>query len=125
MSAAQYPNLRPNPGGVAIPGSGRPPGVRNRLTNQLITDLSNIWHEHGPQVLLKMALRDPVALARMAYATLKVPGGLSAEDWALLQQVLDLIRSAIPPGVNAAPAEVFGVIETALRSHYATRIPSD
>src|SRR5262245_18947921 len=47
------------------------------------------------------AMRDPVQLARMADAALprdilvsveqKIPGGLSAEDWTLLQQVLDLI----------------------------------
>ena len=50
----------------------------------------------------------------------KIPGGLSAEDWTLLQQVLDLIRGAIPPGINAPPAEVFGVIETA--AHFARAI---
>ena len=71
-------------------------------------------------------------LARMAYATLprdvlvsveqRIPGGLSAEDWVLLTQVLDLIRGAIPPGKNAPPAEVFGVIETALRTHFARQI---
>jgi hypothetical protein len=44
----------------------------------------------------------------------KIPGGLSAEDWTLLQQVSDLIRGAIPPGSNSPPAKVFGVIETAL-----------
>jgi hypothetical protein len=79
-----------------------------------------------------MAMRDPVQLARTAYATLprdilvsveqKIPGGLSAEDWTLLQQVLDLIRGAIPPGSNSPPAEVFGVIETALRAHFARQI---
>ena len=65
--------------------------------------LSDIWHDNGPDILRKMAMRDPVQLARMAYATLprdilvsveqKIPGGLSAEDWTLLQQVLDRIRA--------------------------------
>ena len=87
-------------------GPGRPPGLRNRLSGKLISDLSDIWHQHGPDVLKKMALRDPIALARMAYSTLpkdilvsveqRIPGGLAPEDWALLTQVLDLIRSAIP-----------------------------
>ena|SRR5215510_11324819 len=81
-----------------------------------------------------MASREPGTLARMAYATLpkdilvsveqKIPGGLSAEDWVLLTQVLDLVRSAIPPGSSAPPAEVFGVIETALRAHFAKEIPA-
>jgi hypothetical protein len=42
----------------------------------------------------------------------------------LLTQILDLIRSAIPPHSNTPPAEVFGVIETALRSHFAREIPA-
>jgi hypothetical protein len=114
------------------PSPGRPPGQRNRLSNKLITDLSEIWHRHGPGILQKMAMRDPTQLARLAYATLpkdilvsveqRIPGGLSAEDWGLLQQVLDLIRGAIPPGSNSPPAEVLGVIETALRAHYAKEI---
>jgi hypothetical protein len=52
-----------------------------------------------------MAMREPVQLARIAYATLPrdiIRGGLSAEDWTLLQQVLDLIRGAIPPGQQFA-----------------------
>jgi hypothetical protein len=33
-----------------------------------------------------------------------------------------LIRGAIPPGSNSPPAEVFGVIEAALRAHFARQI---
>jgi hypothetical protein len=131
MSTNAVANFANRPANVG----GRPPGVRNRLSNQLITDLSEIWHEHGPNVLKKMALRDPIALARMAYATLpkdilvsveqRVPGGLSADDWTLLQQVLDLIRGAIPPGSNAPPGEVLGVVENALRAHFARQLPEE
>jgi hypothetical protein len=32
------------------------------------------------------------------------------------------IRGAIPPGSNSPPAEVFGVIETALCAHFAREI---
>jgi hypothetical protein len=128
MSTNVVANFANRPANVG----GRPLGVRNRLSNQLITDLSEIWHAHGPDVLKKMALRDPIALARMAYATLpkdilvsveqRIPGGLAPEDWALLTQVLELIRSAIPPGGNAPPAEVLGVVETALRAHFAQQL---
>src|SRR5262249_32217893 len=114
------------------PAGGRPPGVRNRLSNKLITDLSDIWHANGPDILRKMAMRDPIQLARLAYATLpkdilvsveqRVPGGLDADDWALLMRVLDTIKGAIPPDREAPPAEIFGVIETALRSHFARAI---
>jgi len=105
------------------------------LSHKLITDLSEIWHEHGADVLRKMALRDPIALARMAYSTLPkdilvsveqktIPGGLEPDDWAMLVRVLDTIKGAVPPGSNAPPAEVFGVIETALRSHFSREVRS-
>jgi hypothetical protein len=130
MTTQAVSNLR---SGAPVPGPGRTPGVRNRLSNQLITDLSEIWHEHGPAVLKKMALRSPNELARMAYATLPkdilhsvehrvAPGGLSADEWALNMQVLDLIKANIPAGSNAPPAEVFEVLANALRAHFAKPI---
>jgi len=132
MTTSAISNLKTNINNIN--GGGRPPSSRSRLSNKLITDLSEIWHQHGPEILRKMASREPGTLARMAYATLpkdilvsveqKIPGGLSAEDWVLLTQVLDLVRSAIPPGSSAPPAEVFGVIETALRAHFAKEIPA-
>jgi hypothetical protein len=80
-----------------------------------------------------MASRDPTRLAQLAYSTLPkdvlisieqkaIPGGLEPEDWAVLMRVLDTIKSAIPPGSNSPPAEVLGVIETALRVHFARAI---
>ena len=130
MTTNAISNLKTNINNIN--GGGRPPSSRSRPSNKLITDLSEIWHANGPEILRKMAMREPGTLARMAYATLpkdilvsveqRIPGGLSPEDWALLTQVLDLIRGAIPAGSNAPPAEVFGVIETALRAHFAREI---
>src|SRR5919204_3868344 len=121
-NAVSNPNLRP----------GRPLGSRNRLSNKLMTDLSEIWFEHGPGILKKMAMREPGQLARLAYATLpkdilvsveqRIPGGLDPEDWAVMLRVLDTIKGAIPPDSDVPPAEIFGVIETALRSHFARAI---
>ena len=44
-------------------------------------------------------------------------GGLNVEDWALMVRVLDLIKANAP--ADAAPGEVIGVIEEALRVRYA------
>jgi hypothetical protein len=128
MTTTAVANFANRPAGAG----GRPPGALTRLSHKLIEDLSDIWHANGPEILKKMASREPSRLAQMAYATLpkdvlvsveqRIPGGLSAEDWVLLTQVLDLIRSVVPPGSNAPPAEVFGVIETALRAHFAKQI---
>jgi hypothetical protein len=114
-------------------GGGRPLGARTRLSHKLIEDLSEIWHAEGPNALKKIALRDPVRLAQLAYATLPkdvlisieqkaIPGGLEPEDWAVLMRVLETIKSAIPPDSNAPPAEILSVIETALRAHFARQI---
>jgi hypothetical protein len=115
------------------PGAGgRPPGARNRLSHKLIEDLHNIWETNGPQILKIMASREPARLAQIAYATLprdvlvsveqRIPGGLDAESWALVLRVLDVVKKVMPEGVTAGPDEVFEVIETALRSHFAKQI---
>jgi hypothetical protein len=104
------------------PGAGgRPLGARTRLSHRLIEDLSEIWEQHGPTVLAKMASRDPTRLAQLAYSTLPkdvlisieqktIPGGLEPDDWAVLMRVLDTIKSAIPAGSNAPPVEILNVI---------------
>ena len=114
-------------------GTGRPLGARNRLSGKLISDLAALWEAEGAKILQKMAMREPGQLARMAYATLpkdvllsveqRVPGGLSTEDWALLMEVLNLLRWVMPAGSKALPSETFKVIEDALRAHYAKQLP--
>jgi hypothetical protein len=131
MTANVVANFANRPAGAG----GRPPGARTRLSHKLIQDLSDIWHANGPDILRKMAMREPPRLAQLAYATLPrdvlvsieqktIPGGLDPDDWAVLLRVLDTIKGVIPPGSNAQPAEVFGVIETALRAHFAKEIPA-
>jgi hypothetical protein len=51
-----------------------------------------------------------------------MPGGLEPQDWALLMRVLDLIKQHVPADANADPGEVFGIIEQALRAHYAKEV---
>jgi hypothetical protein len=110
-------------------------GVRGkqRLPNLLLEHLVAEWEEFGPQCLRLMRQRDPVKFVQMAYSTLprdilvsveqrSLPGGIEADDWALMRQVLELIKSSVPADSGAGPREVFSVIETALRQHYAKPI---
>jgi hypothetical protein len=79
-----------------------------------------------------MALREPGMLARMAYATLpkdvlvsveqRIPSELEPESWALMLRVLDIVKKVMPEGAITGPDEVFGVIETAPRAHFAKQI---
>ena len=78
-----------------------------------------------------MRSRDVTKFVQLAYSTLprdvlvtvenrSLPGGLEPDDWALMRRVLDLIKANVDS--NAGPGEVFDVIETALRAHYAKPI---
>jgi hypothetical protein len=98
MSTNAVANFANRPPGAG----GRPLGARTRLSHRLIEDLSEIWEQHGPTVLAKMASRDPAR--------------------AVLMRVLDTIKGAIPAGSNAPPVEILNVIETALRAHFARQI---
>jgi hypothetical protein len=77
-----------------------------------------------------MAKEDPAKLVQIAAAILPrdvlvsveqvTPGNLDPADWALMLRVLDLVKQYADP--DAGPGEVFGVIEQALRAHYAKGI---
>jgi hypothetical protein len=109
------------------------PRGKQRLPNALIEDLAAEWLEHGPACLRTMRSRDVTKFVQLAYSTLprdvlvtvenrSLPGGLEPDDWALMRRVLDLIKATVPADSNAGPAEVFEVIESALRAHYAKPI---
>lgn len=82
----------------------------------------------GPNILMARRQRTNAmrssrdsAPARITASLNKKPatrGGLAVGPAGLS----DTIKGAIPPGSTAPPAEVFGVIETALRSHFARAI---
>src|SRR5262249_60362157 len=107
------------------------PRGKQRLPNALIEDLAAEWLEHGPACLRTMRSRDVTKFVELAYRTLprdvlvtvenrSLPGGLEPDDWALMRRGLDLIKANAAN--NAAPGEFFGVIEEALRAHYANHI---
>jgi hypothetical protein len=116
--------------GAPLPKGGRTMGSRNRLSKKLIEDLEDAWFRDGPDALAIVAKTEPAKFLQLAFGVLprdvlvsvieqRVPGGLSVEDWATVVRVLDLIKASVPTDANAAPGEVFGVIEQALRARYA------
>jgi hypothetical protein len=110
--------------------AGRPLGGRQRLSEQLLSDIAETWSEHGRAVLTRLVAEDPAKFASLAFAILprdvlvKVetapPGNLQPDEWAQLRTVLDLIQRFAPEG--AEPGEVFALIEHALRAEYAKPI---
>ena len=111
----------------------RAPRGKQRLPNKLIDDLAEIWEQQGPQCLRRLISVDVARFCSLAYSTLPkdilvtveqrtLPGGLDPEEWALMRRVLDLIKANVPTDSNAGPAEVFSIIEDALRARYAKPI---
>jgi hypothetical protein len=117
--------------GTPSPSPGRPISGRQRISERLLTDLAEVWEEHGKVVLTKLAVSDPGKLTQIAYGLLPRdifvqvqsnagPGNLDADSWATMRRVLDLIEQHAPPGSDAA--SVFETIENALRAEHATLI---
>jgi hypothetical protein len=77
-----------------------------------------------------MRSRDVTKFVQLAYSTLprdvlvtvenRSLGGLEPDDWALMRQVLDLIKEHA--NRDAGPTEVFEIIAQALRAHFAKPI---
>ena len=45
-------------------GGGRPPGSRNKLTEDFLADFHDAWKEHGAAALRKMAVEEPAAFVQ-------------------------------------------------------------
>jgi hypothetical protein len=122
-------DVQRRPNGMPVP-TGRPRGSRNVLSRAIIADFSEAWERDGPACLRIMAKEDPAKLVQIAAAILPkdvlvsveqvTPGNLDLADWALMLRVLDLVKQYADP--DAGPGEVFGVIEQALRAHYAKEV---
>ena len=70
--------------------------ARARISEKLLADLATVWEEHGQSV--------------------RTPGNLDPDEWAILRRVIDLIKT------NASGAELGPVLETienALRADQA------
>jgi len=95
-----------------------------------LADLAEVWETHGKTVLTRLAVDDPGRLAAIAYGLLPKdifvqvqqtgPGGVSADAWALMRPILDLIPQIFPAGSD--PAEVLKEVQHSLRSSFAKQI---
>jgi Family of unknown function (DUF5681) len=111
---------------------GRPLGARQRISEQLIADIADVWETYGRNVLRRLAAQDPATLAKIAYGLLpkdifiqvapSAPGNLSPQDWVLLVELVTLIKASAPPGATALPSEIVPAIEETVRAHFAKPI---
>jgi hypothetical protein len=113
--------------------AGRPQSSRQRIANQLLADLQEVWEEHGKTVLERLAKDDPAKLAQIAYGLLpkdvfvrvedqRVPGNLSPDAYAALRRLLDVIEKC---GAVGPPQQVFEWIEEDLRARTAVPVEQE
>jgi hypothetical protein len=113
--------------------NGKPPGARHRFSKAFLEDLAEVWAEHGRHTMLATIKQAPATFfaiaARLIPADVKVSieqtfGGLSAEDYAVLQA----IKQAVPNASSRSPSEVLEYVRDTLRAAEAKvieTVPAD
>ena len=98
----------------------------------MVSDFLADWHEHGTNVLEKVRQTEPATYLRVAavlvpkemnVAVEQRSGPMDGEEIRQVRRLVEVIRAAAP--TDADKDTVFGIIEEALRSHYAKTVASD
>jgi hypothetical protein len=116
--------------------NGRPKGSRTAFSAAFVSDLMVSWAEHGAKILDQVAKRDPVRFLGVAASvcpkdvSLSIqergnPGNLSNEDWAILTEVMQAIKLAIPDAESRPPSEVLTLVRDAIQAHTARTIEGE
>jgi len=120
-------------GGQWAPGTsgnpqGRGVGVRNKFSEQFVTDVAETWAKHGASVLEKMATGESARFAEMCSRLIprdvqenlstRMPGNLEAEDWQHMLAVAAAIKTALPDD-KRQPSDVLNFVLDAIRAHGA------
>ena len=123
---------RPFPPGVSGNPNGRPVGHRTRhqFSAAFLTDLAEVWAEHGRETMLRTARSSPetffATCARLLPKDVELTirqhyTGLDESDLMILRA----IRDAIPNANSMAPEAVLQFTLDAIRSHGAQLITSE
>ena len=98
-------NLKPWKPGQSGNSAGKLIGTRQAFSQGFIKDFSTVWQEEGLEAIRKVARKSPesfVAIAAKACpADVRISieqstGGLSPQDWMLVQEVVSAVKAALP-----------------------------
>jgi hypothetical protein len=108
-----------NPG-----GPGRAVGSRTIFSAGFTRDLAEVWSEHGKATMVHTAKTNPTVFfatcARLIGPEVKVtieqplPGNLSLEDWALVLDIVEAVKVALPNAAQRQPHDVLALVSQAL-----------
>ena len=90
-----------------------------------LRDLAQVWQEHGRDTMLHTAKTQPATFfavcARLIGPEVKVtieqqlPGNLSAEEWAMMREIVDALKQAIPDAASQPPGAVLLYVKDRLQ----------
>jgi hypothetical protein len=115
-------NLTPWKPGQSGNLNGRPVGSRTAFSNGFLTDLAQVWQQHGKDTIVHTAKTQQAVFfatcARLIGPEVKLTieqsqPVLDATDI----EILRAIRAEIPDADQKSPAEVFAYVQEAIRQH--------
>jgi hypothetical protein len=105
--------------------NGRPVGTRQAFSAGFLRDLAEVWSEEGRETMVKAARANPATFfavcARLIGPEVKLtieqslPGNLSAEDWAMMREIVEAVKQAIPDASSQPPGAVLQHVLAKLR----------
>ena len=105
--------------------NGRPVGTRQAFSAGFLRDLAEVWSEEGRETMVKTARTSPATFfavcARLIGPEVKLtieqslPGNLSMEDWAMMREIVEAVKQAIPDASSQPPDAVLQHVLAKLR----------
>ena len=112
--------------------NGRPVGTRQAFSAGFLRDLAEVWSEEGRETMVKTARTNPAVFFATCSRLIpndvsvtiqqQLPGNLSAEDWAMIREIVEAVKQAIPDAASAPPGAVLEHVLGALRAAQAKPI---
>jgi hypothetical protein len=125
MEVSKQTNLRPPwPKGTSGNLNGRPVGSRTAFSQGYISDFAKVWAEEGLACVRSVAKKNPSAFLGIAsklipaqvQATIEtqLPGNLDLADWAILREIMQAIKLAVPDAAERPAGEVLEFVKDKL-----------
>jgi hypothetical protein len=120
----QLANLKPYQPGQSGNPNGRPKGTRQAFSAGFFADLAEVWAQEGRAAMLATAKTQPSVFLGIASRlipqqvavelTSALPGNLSAADWALMMDIVEAVKTALPDAAQRSPSEVLALVQNSL-----------